>query len=198
LLALALVAAFVLYRQLGHGLLAAYLLFGVAFGVVFQRSRFCLVNAFREPFMSGQSEHARAAALALVFSMVGFTVLKATDLKDASEWVFPSFWLGALVGGILFGVGMVLAGGCGAGSIWRVGEGHVKLWVAVFFFAVGASAMRQMLVRTDLIGQLGSASFLPHMIGWSSAAWIVVILMALWYLVTGWNEQRKQAGALKL
>jgi hypothetical protein len=93
---------------------------------------------------------------------------------------------------------MVRADGCGAGSIWRVGEGHVKLWVAVLFFAVGASAMRQMLVRTDVIGQLGSASFLPHIIGWSSAVWIVVILMALWYLLSGWNEQRKQAGALKL
>jgi uncharacterized protein len=77
-------------------------------------------------------------------------------------------------------------------SIWRGGEGHVKLWVAVFFFAVGAAAMRQILVRTDLIGQLGSASFLPNIVGWSSAAWIVVILMALWYLVTGWNEQRQK------
>jgi uncharacterized protein len=198
LFTLVLIAAFMLYRQLGYGLLATYLLFGLAFGVIFQRSRFCLVNAFREPFMSGQSEHARAAALALIFSTIGFTVLKATDVKDASEWVFPSFWLGALLGGVLFGVGMVLAGGCGAGSIWRVGEGHVKLWVAVFFFAVGASAMRQVLVRTDLIRQLGSALFLPQMVGWVSAVWTVVILMALWYLVSGWNEQRIQSGVLKM
>ena len=64
--------------------------------------------------------------------MIGFTILKATDLKDACEWVFPSFWLGALLGGVLFGIGMVIAGGCGAGSLWRAGEGHIKLWVAVF------------------------------------------------------------------
>ena len=197
-LVVALIATFMLYRWLGHALLATYLLFGVAFGVVFQRSRFCLVNAFREPFMSGQSEHARAAAIALAFSMIGFTILKATDLKDATEWVFPSFWLGALLGGILFGAGMVLAGGCGAGSIWRAGEGHCKLWVAVLFFAVGASTMRQFLVSTDLIRHLGSALFLPHRIGWASAVWGVVVLMALWYLVAGWNEQRKQSGVLKL
>ena len=43
-----------------------FLLFGVVFGVVFQRSRFCLVRAFREPFMTGDAEHTRAAALALV------------------------------------------------------------------------------------------------------------------------------------
>ena len=144
-----------LYQFLGHGRLAVFLYFGVLFGIVFQRSRFCLVNAFREPFLSGASEHARAAALALVMSLIGFAILKVTDLKDATEWVFPSFWFGALTGGILFGVGMVLAGGCGAGSIWRVGEGHVKLWMAVVFFAVGASAMRLLLTRTDLIASVG-------------------------------------------
>lgn len=129
--------------------------------------------------------------------MIGFSILKATDLKDASEWVFPSFWSGALFGGALFGVGMVIAGGCGAGSIWRAGEGHIKLWVAVFFFAIGASMMRRWLVSTELIRQLGSAIFLPNLIGWATAIWGVVALMALWYLLSGWNESRKSVGLLK-
>jgi hypothetical protein len=180
------------YRRLGYTPQAAFLLFGVAFGVVFQRSRFCLVRAFREPFMSGEGEHTRAAALALTLSMIGFSILKATDLKDATEWVFPSFWLGALSGGSLFGAGMVIAGGCGAGSIWRAGQGQVKLWVAVFFFAVGASAMRMALARTDLLGRLGSALFLPNVVGWGTALWIVIALMALWYIWAGWNEERKR------
>jgi uncharacterized membrane protein YedE/YeeE len=182
-----------LYRQLNYAPQATFLLFGAAFGLVFQRSRFCLVRAFREPFMSGESEHARAAALALVLSLIGFSILKATDLKDATEWVFPSFWAGALAGGTLFGVGMVIAGGCGAGSIWRAGEGHVKLWVAVLFFAIGASATRLLLIRTDLIRQLGSAYFLPNLVGWSSAIWGVIMLMVVWYSLSGWNEYRKRA-----
>jgi uncharacterized membrane protein YedE/YeeE len=197
LLFLALLSAGYLYRQLGYQPLAVFLFFGAAFGVVFQRSRFCLVSAFREPFLSGQSEHARAAALALTLSMIGFSILKATDLKDATEWVFPAFWFGALSGGTCFGVGMVLAGGCGAGTIWRAGEGHVKLWVALFFFAIGASMMRRFLVTTELIRLLGSASFLPNLFGWTSAIWLVVALMALWYLLSGWNESRKSVGLLK-
>jgi len=186
-----------LYQLFGHGRLALFLYFGVAFGIIFQRSRFCLVNAFREPFLSGQSEHARAAALALALSMIGFSVLKATDLKDAAEWVFPAFWLGSLLGGTIFGAGMVLAEGCGAGSIWRAGEGHVKLWVALFFFAVGASTMRLWLMRTDLIRQLGSAVFLPNEIGWAGAVGGVAVLMAIWYLLSGWNEQVRRVGVLK-
>jgi hypothetical protein len=126
--------------------------------------------------------------------MIGFAILKATDLKDATEWVFPSFWHGALLGGALFGAGMVIAGGCGTGSIWRAGEGHVKLWVAVFFFAVGASMMRLLLVRAQLLGELGAAIFLPDLVGWQGAGWSVVAVMLIWYLLAGWNEQRKRSG----
>jgi uncharacterized protein len=195
---LAMFAAGFFYRQAGYAPQAVFLLFGAAFGIVLQRSRFCLVRAFREPFMNGESEHARAGSLALLLSLIGFTILKSADLKDASDWVFPSFWFGALVGGIVFGIGMVIAGGCGAGSIWRAGEGHIKLWVAVLFFAVGAAMMRLFLTQTELIGQLGSAIFLPHIVGWSGALSLVVVVLVLWYLVSGWNEQRKQAGVLKL
>lgn len=198
LLILILCAIIYFYQQLGHARLVVFLLFGVSFGVVFQRSRFCLVNAFREPFMTGQGVHARAAALALIFSMIGCAILKATDLKDGTEWVFPSFWFGSVVGGTLFGVGMVLAGGCGAGSIWRAGEGHVKLWVAVLAFALSASLTRLLLVRTAWIRQLGVAVFLPNWFGWSGALLAVVALMILWYLFSGWNEQRKQADGLTL
>jgi len=194
---IAVLAAGIFYHRFGHARLAVFLYFGLAFGIVFQRSRFCLVNAFREPFMSGNSEHTRAAAVALFLAMIGFAILKATDLKDATEWVFPSFWLGALFGGVLFGTGMVLAGGCGAGSIWRAGEGHVKLWVAVFFFAASASIMRQWLVRTDLIRRLGDGVFLPNVFGWTGALWGVAALMIIWYLLSGWNEQRKRSGVLQ-
>ena len=82
-------------------------------------------------------------------------------------------------------------------SIWRVDEAMSNYGWRRFFFAVDASATRQILVPADLIRQLGSASFPPHMVGWANAAWAVVLLMALWYLVCGWNEQRKQSGVLK-
>src|SRR5207247_9745992 len=162
LLLVALVAAPFVYAAAGHAQRALFLVCGAAFGVIFQRSRFCLVRAFREPFMTGDAEHTRAAALALVISTVGFAILKFTDLKDKSEWVFPAAGAGALVGGLTFGVGMTLAGGCGAGSIWRAGEGQVKLWAAIACFALGGSLMRQVVVETGLLRGLGAAVFLPR------------------------------------
>ncbi len=196
LLLVLLLATPAVYSRAGYVAQGVFLLFGVAFGVIFQRSRFCLVRAFREPFMTGDAEHTRAAALALVISTLGFAILKFTDLKDKSEWVFPAAGVGALAGGLAFGVGMTLAGGCGAGSIWRAGEGQVKLWAAIACFALGASLTRLAAAQTGLLQQLGAAVFLPSAIGWGGAIGLVVLVMAAWALGATWNEETRRFSAL--
>jgi len=181
-------AALVLFARAGYGTQGIFLLFGAAFGVIFQRSRFCLVRAFREPFMTGDAEHTRAAALALVVSTLGFAILKFTDLKDKGEWVFPAAGVGSLAGGLAFGVGMTLAGGCGAGSLWRAGEGQVKLWVAVACFALSASLVRLVAAQTGLLQKLGAAVFLPSTLGWAGAIVLIVAIALGWAMLATWNE----------
>jgi uncharacterized membrane protein YedE/YeeE len=194
-LVLLLVIPFV-YGRWGYVPQGTFLLFGAAFGFVFQRSRFCLVRAFREPFMTGDGEHTRAAALAVTVSTLGFAVLKFTDLKDRGEWVFPAAGLGALVGGLLFGIGMTLAGGCGAGAIWRAGEGQVKLWVAVACFALSASLARLLLRETGALGHLGWAVFLPSALGWGGALGLIVAVMVGWAVFATWNEDSRRFSIL--
>ena len=196
MLLLGLVAAPFIYGRWGYVPQGVFLLFGVAFGIVFQRSHFCLVRAFREPFMTGDGEHTRAAALAVVVSTLGFAILKFTDLKDRGEWIFASAGVGALAGGLVFGVGMTLAGGCGAGAIWRAGEGQVKLWVAVVCFALGASLTRLVLTQTGWLGKLGVAVFLPAALGWGAALLLVVVVMAAWAALATWNEDSRKFSAL--
>jgi hypothetical protein len=195
LLTLLLLAPF-LYSGGGYVTQGIFLLFGVVFGIIFQRSRFCLVRAFREPFMTGDGEHTRAAALALVVSMLGFAILKFADLKDKAEWVFPGAGVGAVAGGLLFGIGMTVAGGCGAGSIWRAGEGQVKLWAAVACFALGASLVRMLLAPSGALQHLGVAVFLPAALGWGGAITLVVVVMAAWAAFATWNEASHRFVAL--
>lgn len=185
-----------LYAGRGYVTQGVLVLFGAAFGLVLQRSRFCLIRAFREPFMTGDAEHTRAAALALTVSTLGYTILKFTDLKDRAEWVLPSAGGGALAGGVLFGVGMTLAGGCGVGTIWRAGEGQVKLWVAIVTFALGASLARLGLAAAGLDDRLGAAIFLPSVLGWGGALLLVVGLMLAWALAATWNEQTGKLSVL--
>jgi uncharacterized membrane protein YedE/YeeE len=197
LLAGVLLALPFVYAGAGFAPQGVFLLFGVVFGVIFQRSRFCLVRAFREPFLTGDAEHTRAAALALLVSVLGFAVLKFTDLKDRGDWVFPGAGLGAVAGGTLFGVGMTLAGGCGAGSIWRAGEGQVKLWVALLGFALGAALARLALVQAGALGKLGWAVFLPAVLGWGGALVLTVAVLAAWALLATWNEDARVVSALE-
>jgi uncharacterized membrane protein YedE/YeeE len=197
LVAGALLLVALVFARSGYHAQGVFLLFGVVFGVVFQRSRFCLVRAFREPFMTGDAEHTRAAAVALAVSMLGFAILKFTDLKDRGDWVFPGAGVGALAGGTLFGVGMTLAGGCGAGSIWRAGEGQVKLWAALAGFALGASLMRLALVQTGTLAKLGWAVFLPSVLGWGGAVIVTLVVLAVWALLATWNEDARVVSALE-
>ena len=196
LVLLLVLAAPFLYARAGYGTQGVFLLFGAAFGVIFQRSRFCLVRAFREPFLTGDGEHTRAAALALVVSTLGFSILKFADLKDRTEWVFPAAGLGALAGGLAFGVGMTLAGGCGAGSIWRAGEGQVKLWAAVACFALGASLARLLAGQTGLLQKLGAAVFLPSALGWGGAIGLIVAVAVGWAMLATWNEETRRFSAI--
>jgi uncharacterized protein len=184
------------YARQGFHTQGVFLLFGVVFGVIFQRSRFCLVRAFREPFMTGDAEHTRAAALALAVSTLGFAILKFVDLKDKGDWVFPGAGIGALAGGTIFGVGMTLAGGCGAGSIWRAGEGQVKLWAALVGFALGASLMRLALVQTGALTKLGWAVFLPSVLGWGAAVVLTLLVVVAWAVAATWNEDSRAVTVL--
>ena len=180
------------YARSGFGQRGGLLLFGLLFGVILQRSRFCLVRAFREPFLTGDSEMTRAAALSVGVSALGFAVLKSTDLRSFDAFVFPAFWQGGLLGGAVFGVGMVLAGGCGAGSIWRAGEGHVKLWCAILGFGLTISQARRFLEEGNLAEYLGSAVYLPDRIGWPMALGAFLVILVAWYLVAAWNEKSQR------
>lgn len=183
------------YRRLGYSDRGLLLMFGVLLGIICQRSRVCFVHAFREPFLTGDTRHLRALLLGLVVSVLGFAVVKATIPEKAEEFVRPTFWLGSFAGGAVFGVGMVLAGGCGAGSIWRAGEGHVKLWMALAGYVLSASLVRDWLVRSQLQERLGTAVFLPEVLGWTGSLTLILGLVLIWYLVASWNEVTRRLTA---
>lgn len=180
------------YDGLDYSTRAGLLVFGLVIGIIMQRTRFCFVRAFREPFMTGDADATKAVALAVVISTIGFTYLKWADFKDWEVFVRDSFWLGSLLGGFIFGIGMSLSGGCASGSLWRAGEGHVKLWVAVVCFALSASYFRVWLSESGRADRLGEAVFLPDHVGWMTALAGVIVLMGLWYLCMGWNESRRK------
>ncbi len=194
-LAIALIQKKIVFSGLELGV-GTLIFFGLALGFINQRSRFCFVRAFREPFMTGEGEMTKAAALALMVAAVAGSLVKhAPELnmvRDQMAMVNSNFWLGSLAGGFIFGVGMVQAGGCSVGSMWRAGEGSVKSWIALLCFALSGSLTAYLFRKYELISYLGSRLFLPEKLGW---VWALVVLLgvaALWYLFAAWNERTEK------
>jgi hypothetical protein len=179
-----------LYSSQGYIIVGGLLLCGVAFGFILHRSRICFARAFREPFMTGEADVTKAVIISLLISMVGFATLKWVGLRTEGVYVTSTFGLGGLVGGAIFGFGMILAGGCGSGTVWRVAEGQVKLMVALFFFATFNSLTRAWTDTSETMQSLlGANVFLPDYLGYQGTIILVGAVMLAWYVAVVWNEE---------
>ena len=178
-----------MYSKRAFNSLGGLLLFGMAFGLVIQRTRFCFVRGFRDPFMTGEGVMARAIVVSLLISIVGFAIIKWNGFQGEDAYVTARFWLGGLAGGVIFGMGMVVAGGCGSGTLWRVGEGHVKLMCALVTFSLVGSLFSKFLRATGLIKKIGLSVFLPQSMGYVWAFLLLLAVLVAYYLLVTWNEE---------
>ncbi len=128
--------------------LSGILLIAAGLGYAMQRGRWCMVQGFREPHMTGDCTLAKSVALSIFIVAVGGAVLKygvpmhgGEPVLAPANYVRGTFGWGGVVGGFIFGLGAMLAGGCGSGTLWRVGEGQIKLWIVVPFFGIANSMM---------------------------------------------------------
>ncbi len=177
---------------------------GFALGFILHRSRFCFARVFREPFMTGEGTMTKAMILALALGIPMTSLLLQHKAVDPYLAIPATFWLGSMLGGLIFGIGMVFAGGCASGSLWRMGEGHLKLWVAVFFFAWTGSLFSALVKRWDLltremsldlveVTKVGKQIFLPELFqGWGWVYLLSFAALALWYLLVRYNESSEK------
>jgi hypothetical protein len=130
--------------------MVTFLISGLAIGLMMgwslQRGRFCINSAYREVLFQDYTMF-RAYLLAVVVATVG------ANLFEDMGWLLQSDGSGGMVagelyrqafvpwanviGGYIFGMGIVFAGGCGSGILYRVGEGNLAYVLAVFGFFFG-------------------------------------------------------------
>ncbi len=122
---------------------------GLALGYILQRGRFCLNSAFRDIIFMQDMTLFRAYLLALVVAAVGSNLIEDlgflqainadTGAFETTELLRQSFVpIANILGGFLFGLGIVLAGGCASGIVYRIGEGQLSALIATLGFFFGA------------------------------------------------------------
>jgi uncharacterized protein len=117
--------------------------FGVslAFGALVQRTGFCTMGAVSDAVAIGDFTRLRQWALAAAVAVFGFAALSAAGILSAPQTLYASTrwqWLSALVGGAVFGFGMVLSSGCVSKTLVRVGAGSLKSLVVMIVAGIAA------------------------------------------------------------
>jgi hypothetical protein len=115
----------------------------VVFGAIAQRTHFCTMGAVADIVNIGDWSRMRMWALAIGVAMLGFNAMVAAGWIDAGKSIYAAprlTWLSAIVGGVMFGFGMVLASGCGSKTLVRVGAGSLKSLVVFLVLGVAAFA----------------------------------------------------------
>ena len=151
------VAVLVLFGALGmavvmsrtEAILAPLWLLAIAAGFTLQRSRFCFASAFRDLFLFGSSRMMKGILVGLAIATIGFAINMYSKVPFPGFGVLPGeanilpVGLSTIVGGLLFGFGMVLSGGCVSGSLYRMAEGYVASWVSVGGILIGLGFLSQ-------------------------------------------------------
>lgn len=175
---------------------------GAIFGLLVQYNRFCMVAATGNYLLIKDNRQVLAFVAALIVAMTGTQLLEYNDIvaiADSSYRNAQLDWFGASFGGLIFGIGGVIAGGCATRTVIRSAEGSLHAIIALLFFmlfAAGAQFSFLEGVRLDLthataIDLAGDASIgallgLPQ---WVPAVIIVSLMLA--YLIKFWNPEAK-------
>ena len=103
-------------------LLGIALFFGLVFGFVISRAQICFTSAFRDLFLTGRSITARAIVIGMMISTIGVFGFILLGVEPKIVWAGPN----VAIGGLLFGFGIVIAGGCECGWMYRAMEGQIQ------------------------------------------------------------------------
>src|SRR5688500_6482132 len=123
--------------------------FGIALvlGAVGQKTRFCTMGAVSDWVNMGDTGRMRSWVFSMAIALTGVIVLEASGIVSLSAETFPAYrspnfaWLRYIVGGVMFGVGMSLASGCGNRTLVRIGGGNAESLTVLLVAALSAYLM---------------------------------------------------------
>jgi len=186
-----------LVERIGEAPTAALfgLLTGAVFGIAAQRSRFCLRAAAIEFARGTMGDKVSVWLLTFSTALVwvqGAQLLGLMDSADARMMAVPGSWSGAIIGGLLFGAGMVLARGCSGRLLVLAATGNLRSVVSGLIFAVVAqmslsgilSPMRDQIAalwttsggrNMDLLAAVGLPQFGGLLIGLAIAVLAIIL-----------------------
>ncbi len=180
------------------GNLAFFWVTGISFGMILQRSRFCFTASMRDPYLTGGTSLTKAVLTAFAITSLGFwAIMYGAHLQGlpipGMGFVQP-ISLATVIGATVFGIGMVISGGCASGTLMRVGEGFIMQILSLVFFVVGSLLGAATFGWWQLNFIAGAPRvFLPDVFGWVGAILLQLLVIALLWIAADKFSKAKQA-----
>lgn len=171
---------------------------GILIGITMQHSRFCFVASSRDPIMIGTTSLFRAVIIGLMISTVGFGIFQYMTIGNIPNYltddipgqIFP-VGPNTIIGAVLFGIGMVIAGSCASGTLIRIGEGHVMQIVVLVGFVIGTVLGAGHFRFWDKLFITSSKTiYIPRYIGFLPAIIIQILILGMLYILAGWYDKK--------
>ncbi|MEG0293247.1 YeeE/YedE family protein [Enterococcus sp.] len=189
--------------------LPMHLFAGVSMGYILSRGRFGFAGGVKRLVVRGEGTLTKALlAMVLVTLIVtfglqwlaaqngavpSFSALEGqTVIPGTQNVVFAN--IGTILGGILFGVGMMFSGGCASGTLTDMGEGEGRAWLTIVFFVIGSlpGEWARAVLDKQRIGKIGVQAYLPDTFGYFGALAISILGLAIIYYLTLKYEKRRR------
>jgi len=122
-------------------LLAGSFVLALMLGFVAQKTSFCTMGALSDWFNFGDKDRLKAWVIAIGVAVIGVGVFEYYELVDVNQ-SYPNYrsslflYAENIIGGILFGVGMTYASGCGNKTLVRIGEGDFNSFIIMFAMSI--------------------------------------------------------------
>ena len=178
--------------------LVFYWITGAIFGFILQRSRFCFTASMRDPYLTGSTTVTKSVLIALAITTIGFTAIKygyfQNGLPIPGQSYIAPISAATGIGAFMFGIGMVIAGGCASGTLMRVGEGFWMQLLSLSFFIVGSLWGARDFGWWKMNFMLsGKAVFLPDYLGWIGGIACNLAIIAILYVIAHkWGNRKKE------
>lgn len=134
--------------------------FGLVLGFLAQRSRLCVTGAIRDFILFGVTRNLKFLFLIMGTVTFFYTIFLSFGIGGVRPTMYPAGWF-QILGGLIFGFGMAIAGGCVVSTFYRIGEGSLNYLLTAISMLVGIAIGAETYKYIGDYLATGSKSFLP-------------------------------------
>jgi uncharacterized protein len=169
---------------------------GFLFGFAIQKGDLCGASAMSEVLLFKDKNKIFGLWVAIVASMIGFAILQTLNIVELAPK--KMIWLSSIVGGLIFGIGTVLGGGCISGCMYKGATGNINSIAAMTTIPVGIAlveygplnSFNEYMLTFVVNGEGGKPITLQSLLG--IPYWLIVLVIAIATIILGYRFLKKQ------